>query len=86
MPAMEYEVTELRQRIAHLEGQVAFLYNHLGITFTSEAAPGDDPRIVEQITKGNMIEAIKIYRDLHKQAGLADAKRAVEEIRSRRGL
>ena len=86
----EHDITMLRDRIAHLEGQVAFLYKHLGIALSSDAAPGDDPRIVDALKKGNTLEAIKVYRELYSSAtvtvSLDEAKRAVEEIRRRQGL
>ncbi len=86
----ELEVIQLRERIAHLEGQVAFLYRHLGITFVPEAAPGDDPRIVDALKKGNLLGAIKVYREIHSNSsvtiGADEARRAVEEIKGRLGL
>ncbi len=45
----EQDLARLRHRTIHLEGQVAFLYKHLGVTFVPEAAPGDDPRILAEI-------------------------------------
>jgi ribosomal protein L7/L12 len=50
-----------------------------------EPGPGDDPRIVEQLKKGNVIEAIKIHRELN-DAGLTEAKGAVEEMQGRLGI
>ena len=85
MPAMEYEVAALRQRIAHLEGQVAFLYKHLGVTFVPEAAPSDDPRIIEAIKKGDTLGAIKVFREINK-VGIEEARVGVDEIRGRLGL
>jgi len=83
----EHEVAQLRERITHLEGQVAFLYRHLGVTFVPESAPGDDPRIIEALKKGNTLEAIKVYRELYSSAtvtvSMDEAKRAVEEIKGR---
>jgi ribosomal protein L7/L12 len=81
----EMELTALRNRVAHLEGQVAFLYKHLGVTFVPESAPDDDPRIIEQIKKGNLLGAIKIYREIH-NTGLEEARLAVEEIKGRLGI
>ena len=81
----EQEMTQLRLRLVHLEGQVAFLYKHLGVTFVPEQGPSDDPRIIEQLKKGNLIEAIKIHRELT-GAGLAEAKTAVEELKGRLGI
>lgn len=81
----ELEVAQLRKRVIQLEGQVAFLYEHLGITFVPETRLIDDPRIIEQLKKGNTIEAIKIHRELN-NSGLAEAKQAVEEMQGRLGL
>jgi hypothetical protein len=58
----------LRDCIAHLEDRVPFLYKHLGIPLSSEAAPGDDARIVGALKKGNTLEAIKVYRALYSSA------------------
>lgn len=81
----EQDLAQLRRRVTQLEGQVAFLYKHLGVTFVPEPGPDDDPRIVEQLQRGNMIEAIKLYREIT-EAGLAEAKLAVEEIQRRLGM
>ena len=81
----EMELTALRNRVAHLEGQVAFLYKHLGVTFIPESDPVDDPRIIEQLKKGNLLGAIKVYREIN-SAGLEEARLAVEEIQGRLGI
>ena len=85
----DHDMNLLRDRIVRLEDQVAFLYKHLGIALSPEAAPGDDPRILNALKKGNMVEAIKVYRELYSSAtvtvGLEEAKRAVEDIRRRQG-
>jgi len=81
----EAEFGLLRMRLKELEGQVAFLYKHLGVTYIPEPGPESDPRIIEQLKKGNMIEAIKIHRELT-GSGLAEAKMAVEEIKSKLGM
>lgn len=86
----DQDIAALRDRIVHLEGQVAFLYRHLGVTFVPEAAPGDHPQVVEAIKKGNLLEAIKVYRTVYSTStvtvGLDEAKRAVEEIKGRLGI
>lgn len=81
----EQDLAQLRRRVTQLEGQVAFLYKHLGVTYVPEPGPDADPRIIEQIQKGNMIEAIKLYRELT-DAGLAEAKLAIEEVQRRLGM
>ena len=86
----DQDIAALRDRIIHLEGQVAFLYRHLGVTFVPEAASGDDPRVIEAIKRGNLLEAIKVYREVYSTTtmtvGLDEAKRAVEEIKGRLGI
>lgn len=86
----DQDVAALRDRILHLEGQVAFLYRHLGITFVPEAATGDHPQVIEAIKRGNLLEAIKIYRTVYSTStltvGLDEAKRAVEEMKARLGI
>jgi ribosomal protein L7/L12 len=81
----QQEINLLRSRIVHLEAQVDFLYRHLGITYVENNSPDDDPRIIDALRKNNLIEAIKIYREIH-DIGLAEAKAAVEAIRARRGV
>lgn len=83
--AQDYDLQELRKRINTLEEQVNFLFSHLGVTFIPKSE-GDDPRILGFLQKGKMIEAIQIYRELYPDIFLADAKRAVEEIKLRHGL
>ncbi len=85
MPAMEFEVQALRERVARLEGKVEFLYQHLGITFVPEAGPGDDPRLIDYLKKGDNLGAIRIYREIH-NVGIDEARKGVDEIRGRLGL
>jgi hypothetical protein len=79
------DLAVLRDRIIKLEGQVAFLYRHLNVTFVPEAGPADDPRILEQLRQGDLMAAIKVYREIHK-VDLHAARQAVEEIKGRLGL
>lgn len=86
MPTAEqHEIELLRSRISRLEARLDFVYKHLGITFVENVQPGDDPRIIDALRRNNLIEAIKIYREIT-NSGLAEAKDAVEEIRARRGV
>ena len=86
----DQDIAALRDRIVHLEGQVAFLYRHLGVTFVPEAATGDHPQVIEAIQRGNLLEAIKVYRTDYSTStvtvGLDEAKRAVEEMKGRLGI
>jgi ribosomal protein L7/L12 len=81
----ELEVARLRTRVTHLEGQVAFLYKHLALDFVPERELTDDPKVVEQLKKGNLLAAIAAYRQIT-DASLEDARQAVEEIQGRLGL
>lgn len=83
--AEQQEIQILRSRVSRLEAEMEYLYRHFGLTFSENASPSDDPRVLEALKKNNMIEAIKVYRELT-NLGLAEAKTAVEEIRRRRGL
>ena len=81
----EQQYDELRNRVTRPEGQVAFLYEHLGMTLVPEEQLTDDPQIVAALKKGNLLEAIKAYRAIT-GAGMDEAKKAVEEIQGRLGL
>jgi ribosomal protein L7/L12 len=74
----EEELIHLRTRVAELEERVDHLYRHLGIAVNGDTNQVD-PRIVELARRGNLIEAIKIYRELY-HVGLAEAKLAVEGL------
>ena len=75
------------ERIARLEGQVAALYRHLGLSseVIADAVPDDVPGLppdlkqpfYDAIRRGNKIEAIKIYRQAS-AIGLREAKDVVE--------
>jgi len=80
----ESEILALRARVAELESRVEFLYNHLGIAHVKDTGMTES-RVVEMLKKGNKIEAIKIYGEIH-NFGLAEAKQAVDGIESRLGF
>ena len=73
---------ELYKKVSALQRKVSDLYRRLG-----EAEPSDeelmssdaDPRVVEAVLSGNMVEAIKIQREVSGQ-DLASAKAAVDAI------
>lgn len=70
-----------RHRIAQLEQQVAFLFQHLGLdpAQVTGADAGLPPELYAAIRSGHKLDAIKIYRDVT-GASLAEAKNAVEAI------
>jgi len=87
---IDQDFAALRDRVIHLEGQIAFLYKHLGVTFVPESFPTDDPRIIEALKKGKLLDAIKVYREIHSNStitiGMDEARAAVEEIKGRLGI
>ena len=82
---IEQQYIVLRNRMIRLEGRVSFLYEHLGLTFVAEEQLTDDPQIVAALKKGNLLEAIKLYRE-KTGTGMEQAKQAVEEMQGRLGL
>lgn len=71
----------LEERVARLEQQVAYLQRRLGIDPAGvdpvSGAPRLPPQFYQELQRGKLIRAIKIYRE-STGASLADAKRAVE--------
>ncbi len=84
MSYQEDELVSLRRRVMDLEAQVEFLYRHLGVTFVPDPSQIDNSKILEQLAKGNLVEAVKIYRQTY-NTGLAEAKRAVDELKAKHG-
>ncbi len=80
----ESEILALRARVADLEARMNFLYRHLSVEYV-EDADLRHARVIEMLKKGNLIEAIKIYREIH-NVGLAEAKKGVESIQARLGM
>ena len=80
----ETDLIALRTRVAELENRMQYLYKRLNIEYVAEPSLVD-PRIIEYLKKGNKIEAIKVYREIH-NVGLAEAKNAVEGIETRLDL
>jgi len=76
----EQEVISLRARVAELEERVEFLYRHLGVAYSTNPNQ-TDPRVIDALQQSNIIEAIKVYREIH-GVGLAEAKQAVERIKA----
>ena len=86
MPTDIEMIHNLSHRLIQLEGQVAYLYKHLGVEFVPESpAVTDDPRIVELLKRGNKLEAIKLHREIY-SSGAQDAIAAVNEMQGRLGL
>lgn len=72
----------LEAQVSRLTGLVDHLYVSLGVRSPgapARDAPLADPRVLEAVRAGNLIEAIKVYRGLT-GAGLAESKAAVESL------
>jgi ribosomal protein L7/L12 len=83
MPSSEQqEIFYLKGRISKLEEQMELIYRHLGLSMVDNPYPTDHPDVVAALRSKNMIVAIKIYRELT-NTSLAEAKTAVEEIKTR---
>ncbi len=86
MPTVEQEqIYHLKSQINKLQAQINFLYKHLNVEYIEEVNPSDDPEVIKVLRTGNVMEAIKVYRERH-DAGLAEAKLAVDEMRARLGI
>ena len=70
-------------QIGALERKVDFLFQHLGVTFVDTRPQLDD--VERLVVAGDTIGAIRLYRE-RQRADLAEAKRAIEEMRARLGL
>ena len=69
-----------RARLDHIEKQLQALFPDSYVSFGRSNANGMPATVVELARAGNLIAAIKEYRSIT-GAGLADAKKAVEDIR-----
>jgi ribosomal protein L7/L12 len=81
----QQDIALLRREIRRLQAQMDQLYQHLGLTFVENTSANDDPQVVAALRAGNVIEAIKLYRE-KTGLGLTPAKADVDEMRSRLGL
>jgi len=81
----EAEFLALKSRLSELEDKLQFLYRRLNIDYMDpNSDPARSPQIQEALRRGDKIEAIKIYRELT-GVGLAEAKRAVDNLEARLG-
>jgi hypothetical protein len=81
---VETDLIALKARIGELEDRLKYLYKFLRIEY-SEDPNAANAKVIELIRKGNKIEAIKIYREIH-NVGLAEAKWAVDGIEAGLGM
>jgi ribosomal protein L7/L12 len=69
-----------RARLDHVEKQLQALFPDSYVSFASATATGMPAAVVDLARAGNLIAAIKEYREIT-GVGLAEAKKAVEDIR-----
>ncbi len=81
----DQEFQQMKDRLEQLEWQVKVLYQHLNLEMSLKLNPEDDPRIIDFLRKGKMIEAISLYRQLT-NASLMGAKNAMEEAKKKLGI
>jgi ribosomal protein L7/L12 len=78
---------QLYERIAALEAQVAFLFQHMGLAPPGSPPMGQQPgqqgmpqEIFDLVRSGNKIEAIKRHRQLY-GSSLVEAKNIIDNLR-----
>jgi len=79
MSNYDNEIFELRQRIAKLENQIAFILQQPGLNYREEQNMGVSPEIINLMRQGKKIQAIKLYRQ-ETGAGLKQAKEFVDSL------
>lgn len=68
-------------RLATIERKLDMVMNHLGVA----EPPPEEPDVVRHLEQGELLQAIKVYRE-RTGLGLAESKAAVEQIARERGL
>ncbi len=83
----EQEFADLRAEVARLTTLVEQLYYRSGVAVPSPSVPTIDAppaEIVELVRSGQLIHAIKLWRELT-GVGLAEAKNSIDELTRRLG-
>ena len=75
----DFQYAKLLERVALLERQVEFLLGQARVTYVDRPAQIAYPDVAELKRKGNLIEAIKLYRS-YTNATLRDAKDYVDNM------
>jgi ribosomal protein L7/L12 len=71
------ELAELKSRVTQLEQKLEFLLQALGLE--SKGSIIQNSALIEEIKKGNKINAVKLYRE-QTGVGLKEAKDAVDAL------
>jgi ribosomal protein L7/L12 len=75
----DMQFAKLNERVALLERQVEALMQQLKFAYIDRPATQLYPDVAEMKRRGNIIEAIKLYRG-HTNASLAEAKNYVDNM------
>ena len=78
---VQQRLAALEQQVSRLSGLIDHLYVTLGVRANGPAPtdPRFDPRVQQAVQDGNLIEAIKTYRELT-GVGLSEAKDAIDSL------
>jgi ribosomal protein L7/L12 len=76
---VDQEIHELKQRVAKLESQVAFMLRNSGFDYPEPSVVEVSPEVADLVRRGRKTEAIKLFRQ-ETGAGLKDAKRFIESL------
>jgi hypothetical protein len=71
-------INKMRGQMFEIESRIDFLYKKLNIEYIPQDS-GVDPRLIAAIKKGNMLDAIKVYREIH-NCDMNEAKAGIQEL------
>lgn len=74
------DIADIKKRIEKLESQMSYLFRSQGIESDEPPSWRSSPKVLELLTSGKKIEAIKAFRE-ESGASLKDAKVFVESLR-----
>lgn len=80
MTYADYGYVTLRRRVEKLERLVTLLLEEIGLECEEKPGPDISPMIKDLVHKGEMIEAIRLYRE-ETGAGLKEAREFVELLK-----
>ena len=80
MSYADYEYTALRRRVEKLERLVALVMEELELECDERPGPDLSPMIEDLVRKGELVEAIKLYRE-ETGTGLKEAKEFIGSLR-----
>ena len=79
MSGVDREILELKERVAKLETQVAYLLRNLGLEHPEPPPRPASSEVLELVRLGRHVDAIRLFRQ-ETGAGLKDAKTFIESL------